>query len=96
MAVYFLAMYVLGASVGPYATGLLSDFFTRRAASLAGVMESTQAALEPFRAEGLHTAMYVIPILGVILTVILLAGSRTVTCEIEKMQDWMKSTSNAE
>ena len=96
MAVYFLAMYVLGASVGPYATGLLSDFFTRRAASLAGVMESTQAALEPFRAEGLHTAMYVIPILGVVLTVILLAGSRTVTSEIEKMQDWMKSTSNAE
>ena len=93
MAVYFLAMYVLGASVGPYATGLLSDFFTRRAASLSGVTDFTQTALEPFRAEGLHTAMYVIPILGISLTVILLAGSRTVTKEIDTMQDWMKSSS---
>ena len=91
MAVYFLAMYVLGASLGPYGTGLLSDFFTKRTAQLAGVMETTNTALEPFRAEGLHTAMYIIPVLGIILTLVLLAGSRTVTAEIEKMQEWMKS-----
>jgi MFS family permease len=92
MAVYFFAMYVLGASLGPYATGLLSDFFTKRAASLAGVAETTQTALEPFRAEGLHTAMYAIPALGILLTLILLAGSRTVAKEIDAIQAWMKSS----
>lgn len=93
MAVYFLAMYVLGASLGPYATGILSDFFTKRAATLASVTDLSQAALEPFRAEGLHTAMYVIPILGIILTVVLLAGSRTVAREIDAMQEWMLDSS---
>ncbi len=96
MAVYFFAMYVLGASLGPYGTGLLSDFFTKRAADLAGVTETTQVALEPFRAEGLHTAMYVIPILGVILTCVLFAASRTVTRDIENLRTWMRHSSNAE
>ncbi len=90
MAVYFFAMYVLGASFGPYATGLLSDYFTNRAAAMAGIADTTQAALEPFRADGLHTAMHVIPILGVILTLVLLAGSRTVAKEIDAIENWMK------
>jgi MFS family permease len=94
MAVYFLAMYVLGASIGPYGTGLLSDFFTKRAAQLSGITDMTQAALEPFRAEGLHTAMYLIPILGVILALVLLAASRTVTKEIEALQTWMRDSTN--
>lgn len=96
MAVYFFAMYVLGASLGPYATGILSDFFTERAARAAGVLEATQSALEPFRAEGLHTAMYAIPILSVLLTLILFAASRTVTKDIEKLQDWMKDSAKSE
>ena len=95
MAVYFFAMYVLGASLGPYGTGLLSDFFTRRAALLAGVTDTANAALEPFRAEGLHSAMYIIPILGVILTVVLFAGSRTVSKDIERLQTWMRESAKA-
>ena len=95
MAVYFFAMYVLGASLGPYGTGLLSDFFTRRAALLAGVTDTANAALEPFRAEGLHSAMYIIPILGVILTVVLFAGSRTVAKDIERLQTWMRESAKA-
>jgi predicted MFS family arabinose efflux permease len=93
MAVYFLAMYVLGASLGPYGTGLLSDFFTKRTAQLAGVMETTNTALEPFRAEGLHTAMYIIPVLGIVLTLILLLAARTTTNDTEKMQEWMRDQS---
>jgi predicted MFS family arabinose efflux permease len=93
MAVYFFAMYVLGASFGPYGTGLLSDLFTRNAATAAGVLETTQSALEPFRAEGLHTAMYAIPILGILLTLVLLAGSRTVAKDIDRLQAWMKESS---
>lgn len=95
MAVYFLAMYVLGASIGPYATGLLSDYFTKGAAAAAGVVETSQAALEPFRAVGLQTAMYSIPILGVLLTLVLLMAARTTTKEIEDMQKWMQDTSNS-
>ncbi len=89
MAVYFLAMYLLGASIGPYVTGLLSDYFTRRAAALAGITDTAQTALEPFRAEGLHNAMYIIPILGIVLTLILYAASRTVTKDVNAIQSWM-------
>lgn len=96
MALYFFAMYVLGASLGPYGTGVVSDFFTARAAQAAGVTSLTQAALEPFRAEGLHTAMYIIPALGVLLTLVLLAASRTVAKDMEKLQRWMRLSSAGE
>jgi MFS family permease len=91
MALYFFAMYVLGASLGPYGTGLVSDFFTMRAASASRIGALTQATLEPFRAEGLHAAMYIIPALGVLLTVVLFAASRTVAKDMEKLQSWMRA-----
>ena len=49
-----------------------------------------QRALKPFRAEGLHSAMYAIPILSVLLAIVLFAASRTVTKEIDKLQNWMR------
>lgn len=76
MAVYFFAMYLLGGALGPYATGALSDYFTRRAAATAGAVEAGQAALEPFRAAGLHNAMYLIPVLAIALAIVLFAASR--------------------
>lgn len=96
MALYFFAMYVLGASLGPYGTGLASDFFTAGAASAAGVTSLTQQALEPFRAAGLHSAMYIIPALGVLLTLVLFAASRTVTKDMEKLQHWMRESTAEE
>ena len=39
MALYFFAMYVLGASLGPIGTGLASDYFTFQAASAAGAAD---------------------------------------------------------
>lgn len=77
MALYFFAMYVLGASFGPLATGMLSDFFTRRAAAGAAV-------LEPFRGAGLHSAMYAVPVLSVLLALVLFAGTRTVARDMER------------
>lgn len=94
MAVYFMAFYILGGSLGPYVTGLLSDFFTNRAARLAGIPEFTQAALEPFKAEGLHSAMYMIPLLSIVLALVLYAASRTVGREIEALQRWMNETAS--
>jgi predicted MFS family arabinose efflux permease len=79
IALYFFAMYVLGASFGPVATGMASDFFTRKAAAAAGAN-----ILEPFRGQGLHSAMYLIPILSTLLTLVLFAASRTVAGDMEK------------
>src|SRR4029077_2281222 len=39
MALYFCAMYVFGASLGPIGTGLASDYFTFQAASAAGAVQ---------------------------------------------------------
>jgi predicted MFS family arabinose efflux permease len=86
MALYFLAMYVLGASLGPVATGLLSDRFTERAARAAGVAGVTPQALEPFRAAGLHAAMQLLPVLGVLLMLVLLAASRTIARDRERLE----------
>ncbi|MFL6335902.1 MAG: spinster family MFS transporter [Pyrinomonadaceae bacterium] len=92
MALYFFAMYVLGASLGPYGTGLVSDLFTARAATAAGVTVHTPQALEPFRAAGLHTAMYIIPFLGALLALVLYAASRTVARDTEALQRWMRQS----
>jgi MFS family permease len=96
MALYFFAMYVLGASLGPYGTGLVSDFFTMRAAGAGGVESFTQQAVEPFRAAGLHTAMYIIPVLGALLTLVLFAASRTVTKDMLRLQGWMREQTSKE
>lgn len=92
MALYFLAMYVFGASLGPVGTGFLSDHFTRQAATAAGVLEFTPKLLEPFRAEGLRTAMMIIPILVTLLSAVLFAGSRTVAKDRAKLQRWMQES----
>lgn len=95
MSIYFLAMYLLGASLGPYIIGLISDYFTQQAAQNAGLTDFTQASLESFRAAGLHSAMYIIPVLSVLLTFVMFAASRTVTREIEKLQNWMRDSFTA-
>jgi MFS family permease len=94
MSIYFFAMYVLGAALGPLGTGLASDFFTARAASASGVVEITQKTLEPFRAQGLHSAMYIIPALGCLLTLVLFASSRTVKKDMERLRNWMSQSAS--
>ena len=91
MALYFCAMYVFGASAGPVGTGLASDYFTTQAAAAAGVLEHTPKALEPFRAAGLHSAMYLIPSIFAVLAVVLFAASRTVKKDVQKLQAWMRA-----
>jgi predicted MFS family arabinose efflux permease len=80
VAIYFCAMYVLGASLGPLATGMLSDHFARRAMTAAGATTLNEA----FKAAGLHAAMYVIPILAVLASVVLLIASQTVETDIRR------------
>jgi hypothetical protein len=52
-------------------------------------------ALEPFRAQGLHTAMYIVPVLAVILALVLFAASRTIRKDVERLQAWMAGASVA-
>ena len=96
MALYFCAMYVLGASLGPVGMGFLSNYFTRQAALNAGVTETTFQALRPFAAEGLHSALYVVPVFGVLLGLVLFAASRTVAKDMAKLQRWMRESVSAE
>jgi MFS family permease len=88
MALYFGGMYVAGGSLGPLGTGMISDYFTGLAATAAGVTERTMTALEPFRATGLHSAMFTIPTLAALLALVLLAASRTVRKDIEALHQW--------
>jgi len=89
MAIYFFAMYVVGGSFGPIVTGSLSDSFTRKAAMAAGVTDFSQQALEPFRGAGLHSAMFVVPLLCVGLVIVLYGASRTITKDMERLEKWM-------
>jgi MFS family permease len=74
MAIYFCAMYLLGAVLGPVGIGWLSDHFAHRAAEADGSATITAA----HKAIGLHDAMYVIPVLDVALVLVLFAATRTV------------------
>ena len=94
MALYFFAMYVLGASLGPIGTGWVSDLMARRAAAAAGVVLNQTASIpETFKAAGLHQAMYMVPLLGIALALVLFAGSLTVQRDMKKLQDWMRQAS---
>jgi MFS family permease len=82
MAIYFMAMYMCGASFGPLLTGRLSDVLARRAADAAGSSVITEA----FKATGLQQAMLVLPILSILLAIVLWAGSKTIIRDIERRE----------
>jgi predicted MFS family arabinose efflux permease len=88
MALYFFAMYVLGGSFGTSILGMLSDHYARKAMTAAGALEMAEA----FKAEGLHDAFYVVPLVSLILAIVLYFGSRTVSKDMEKMQKWMRES----
>ena len=91
MAIYFFAMYLFGASLGPYATGFLSDMYVADAARAAGVTDMTPAALEPFKGAGLLKAMQVIPVFNLLLAGCMFMASRTVGSDVAKLDAWMKA-----
>jgi predicted MFS family arabinose efflux permease len=82
MAIYFMAMYMCGASFGPLFTGKLSDVLAHRAAALAG----SPSVTETFRAIGLQQAMLIIPVLCTALAFVLYMGSRTIIADIAKRE----------
>lgn len=81
VSLYFFAMYVLGASFGSMAMGALSDYFAHQAMVAAGASEITNA----FRASGLHSAMYVIPVLQLLCAGSLFGAARTIRADMQRM-----------
>ena len=88
MALYFLAMYLLGGSFGPVVVGRLSDYFSHRAMAEMGAASMTEAT----RAAGLHSAMYAIVVVSVLVAVALFGAARTVARDMGELQDWMDVT----
>ncbi len=91
MAIYFLAMYLCGASFGPLLTGKLSDWMARRAADAAGAPRITEA----FKAIGLQQAMFIIPVLSLLLALVLYGGSRTIAADMRKRAAQRNTTAYA-
>ena len=56
---------------------------------MAGVDSFTRDALEPFRAAGLHSAMYLVPLVAGTLALVLFAASFTVPRDMDNLQCWM-------
>lgn len=98
MALYFAAMYALGGMFGPPVFGAVSDYCTRQAAIAANVSVDTlqgselREALEPYKADGVRGAMYLLPAVNLALAAVLFAGTRTVAKDAQKLQDWMAET----
>ena len=92
MALYFFAMYVLGGAFGTSILGMLSDHFAKQAMSGAGATAMSEA----FKAEGLHNAFYVVPVVSLVLALVLFAGSRTVTKDMERLQSWLRKSTAKE
>jgi predicted MFS family arabinose efflux permease len=82
VAIYFCCMYIFGASLGPVVTGMLSDHFAHQAMVAAGAAAMTEA----FKAIGLHSAMYAIPVLALLASLVLFAASQTVEKDIRKQE----------
>ena len=67
-------------------TGMLSDHFATKAMKAAGASVMT----EQFKAVGLQSAMYAIPLLCALLAIVLFAASRTVSADVEKLRKWIR------
>ena len=88
VALYFFAMYVFGASFGPVIVGGLSD----RMAKLAMHAANATVMTEPFKASGLHSAMYAIPVALLFTSVVLFFAARTVGADMERMQERLRAS----
>ncbi|MBZ5507909.1 MAG: MFS transporter [Acidobacteriia bacterium] len=83
MAIYFLVMYVFGASWGTLIIGKLSDLFALHAAHLAGFDKINEA----FKAIGLQQALLAIPVLSLLLAGVLWLGSRTIGRDLQQREE---------
>jgi MFS family permease len=85
MALFFAGLYLLGGGLGPVVVGLLSDHFAHSAMNAAQVEQMT----EPFKAVGLHDAMYLIPVALFFALVFLVLASKCFSRDAQRMREGM-------
>jgi MFS family permease len=73
MAVYFAAQYLIGSSLGTTVVGGLSDYFAKREMVIAGASSMTDV----FKGQGLHWAMFLVPLMLIISSGVLFMALRT-------------------
>jgi predicted MFS family arabinose efflux permease len=87
VSLYFFAQYVMGASFGTPIMGAVSDHYAHAAMVAAGATEMAPL----FKAEGLHSAMYIMPVLTVVCAVVLYFAAVTVPADMRRMQARLRS-----
>ena len=81
MALFFAGLYLLGGGLGPVMVGGLSDYFAQQAMLAAGATDISEA----FRAIGLHSALYLVPVAMGLTGVFLLIAMGTFRLDAQKM-----------
>ena len=95
MALYFFVMYVLGGAFGTSILGMLSDYFAKQAMVDAGLSVVSAAMIpEQFKAIGLRSAFFAVPVVSLVMAGVLWMASRTVTADMERLQRWMRESSD--
>ena len=85
MAVYFLVFY-LATAAGLYGFGRLSDAFARGAVA-GGATPADAAAL------GLHSALFIVPVIATAVALVLWAGSRSMPLDHSRMRERLQTRS---
>jgi MFS family permease len=86
MALYFMAMYLCGASFGPLITGRLSDYLAMRWANVTSWQGVADKIHDAARAHGLQQAMLIIPAFQLGLAIVLYLASQTVVRDIARRE----------
>ena len=90
-----------GGALGPTVIGKTSDYFAHAAAANNGVVienlerAAQLKALEPYKPEGLNNALFLLPIVSLLLAGTLFAGARTVTRDVDNLQRWMRESATS-
>jgi MFS family permease len=83
MAVYFFGMYVLGAVWGPVGMGWLSNRFAARHAAI----EGAEVIEKAHKVQGLHDALFAVPLICLGLAIVLWFASRHVEADCGRLAD---------
>lgn len=80
MSVYFAAQYLVGSTLGTTLVGGLSDYFAKQEMFAVNATAMTDI----FKGQGLHQAMFMVPIMLLLTGVVLLMASRSFTTDVRR------------
>jgi MFS family permease len=89
-AVYLIVLYLLGGAFGPLVVGWLSDFYSVAAMTASGASDMT----EQFKAVGLHSAMYAVPVSLLLTAAAMFVAARTFVADANAMKKAMQEAVN--